>query len=397
MTSPRDDARGILLVSEWFPPAVGGSGELLANIYSKVSSQRVNVITDVRHAAEESGDRSSSLKVVRTAFGSRPGLFGTESLPSQFRLARQIRKTAQIGSIVHCGRALPEGSAAWLSRLAGGHPYLCWTFGEELAYAASSRELSWLLKRVHRGAGALLAICQNTAGLLRDLGNPSAKIHVVYPGVDADRFRPAAGGEAIRRALLQDGELMLLAVGRLQLRKGHDLVIRTLGGLVRSGPRLRYVIVGDGEERQMLESLAVEQGVADRVRFMGKVPSAALPSYYAAADIFVHPNRVDGVDFEGFGLVFLEAAASGLPAIGGRSGGVPEAIEDGRTGMLVGGKDVEELARAIRLLAGSDILRAELGRAARTRALSQFTWERAAGQVDVIDASLRPSTAPRNS
>lgn len=379
----------MLLVSEWFPPAFGGSGELLANIYSRVSTQTVDVITDLRHAAAESAIPASPFHIVRTRFGSQPGLFGRESLPSQLRLVRQMRRMARTNTVIHCGRALPEGSAAWLSRLSGGQPYVCWTHGEELSYAATSRELSWLLRRVHRGAAALLANCQNTATLLRGLGNPPARIHVVYPGVDADRFHPSVGGEAIRGALLKDGELLLLSVGRLQVRKGHDLVIRALSALAGTGPRLRYAIAGDGEERGRLERLAAEQGVADRVHFVGRVAPMALPAYYAAADIFVHPNRVDGTDFEGFGLVFLEAAASGLPSIGGRSGGVPEAIEEDRTGLLVSGADVEELARAIRRLADSGALRTELGTAARARVLSQFSWTRAARQVDAIDADVR--------
>ena len=394
-TLSHDEGRRLLLITEWFPPAVGGSAELLANIYSRVSRCGVDVIADDSQAAAVSDCGLPSFRVVRTRFGSQPGLLRWHSLATQLRLAREIRRLAESDSVIHCGRALPEGSAAWLSRCTGGRPYLCWTFGEELAYAATSRELSWLLSRVHRGAAALVAMCHNTAELLLRLGNPPTKVHVVYPGVDSQRFQPKIGGEAVRRALLQNGELMLLSVGRLQSRKGHDLVVRALAGLGPNGPRLRYVIVGDGAEAQRLKALVVELGVDDRVRFMGQIPSAELPAYYAAADIFVHPNRVDGSDFEGFGLVFLEAAAAGVPAIGGRSGGVPEAVEDGVTGMLVSGEDVVELQDTIRLLAGSDVLRAQLGGAARMRVLKQFTWDRAAQQVDAIDASLRSGNPPK--
>jgi phosphatidylinositol alpha-1,6-mannosyltransferase len=107
-----------------------------------------------------------------------------------------------------------------------------------------------------------------------------------------------------------------------------------------------------------------------------------LPSYYAAADLFVLPNRVDDGDFEGFGMAFLEAAAAGLPTIGGASGGVPEAIVDGETGFLVSGSDVDELAERIERLAVDADLRARLGRAGRARVERDFNWDRAARDVE---------------
>ncbi len=388
-TTPKDEASHMLLVTEWFPPAVGGSAELLANIYARVSACPIDVITASAPAASDT--RSSSFRIVHTRFGSETSCLAPRSLRAHIRLACEIRRSTHADSIVHCGRALPEGLAALFCRSAGGRPYVCWTHGEELAYAASSRELSWLLTRVHRGAGALVANSHNTARLLLALGNPADKVHVVHPGVDADRFRPGIGDEAIRSALLQNGELMLLTVGRLEARKGHDLVVRALAGLGANGPRLRYVIVGDGPDAPRLKQLVVEHDLADRVCFLGQVPPQDLPRYYAAADVFVHPNRLDGSDFEGFGLVFLEAAAAGLPAIGGRSGGVPEAVKHGVTGMLVSGEDVRELQELIRVLAGSQALRAELGCAARARVVEEFTWERAAHQVEAIDATLRGS------
>jgi len=124
------------------------------------------------------------------------------------------------------------------------------------------------------------------------------------------------------------------------------------------------------------------------------VPFDALPSYYAAADIFVHPNRVEGEDFEGFGMVFLEAAASGKPVIGGRSGGVPEAIEEGKTGLLVSGLDADELAAAIMQLISSPGMRVAFGAAARQRVITHFTWSRAVKQVEDIDAHIRRRFGP---
>ena len=271
------------------------------------------------------------------------------------------------------------------ARSIGGSPYICWAHGEELMYADSSRELRAILRVVIRRASALIANSQNTADVLKRLGASADAIHVIYPGVDADRFRPdATGAAALRRPLAADDELVLLTVGRLQRRKGHDLVIKSLPDLLRRSPGLRYVIAGDGEERQALESLATELGVRDRVTFVGRVSNTDLPAYYAAADLFVHPNRTDGADFEGFGIVFLEAAAAGLAVVGGTTGGAPEAIAEGETGALVSGVDVDELTACVGRLLANPALRRELGGAGRRRVCRDFSWESAAQRLRVV-------------
>jgi phosphatidylinositol alpha-1,6-mannosyltransferase len=127
------------------------------------------------------------------------------------------------------------------------------------------------------------------------------------------------------------------------------------------------------------------------VTFIGEVAAELLPQYYAACDVFVLPNRVEQGDVEGFGIVFLEAAASGKPTVGGRSGGVPEAMADGVTGLLVGGTDVEELAATIERLMDSEPLRRSLGEAGRLRAVKEFSWESAAQRVSARHERLTNS------
>jgi phosphatidylinositol alpha-1,6-mannosyltransferase len=243
------------------------------------------------------------------------------------------------------------------------------------------------MTRVYRAASAVIANSANTQSLIVGLGLPAERVPVVHPGVDPTRFRPGVDGRSIRQALLRGGDTVLLSVGRLQLRKGHDLVIEAVAALRDRLPGLRYAIAGDGEERGRLETLASARGVADAVTFMGPVPADDLPACYAACDIFVMPNRQEGADIEGFGIVFLEAAAAERPAIGGRSGGAPEAIEAGLTGLLVGGTDPQELAAVIERLAGDPGLRAALGRAGRERVVNGFTWDHAAARVAAIHAA----------
>lgn len=399
-----------LLLSELFPPALGGSAVLFENVYSRLEGVGVTVVTDAARSPGPERERRGRLTVLRRPIATRRfGVLERGALGHHLRVAAMVRRTARelargnghdghgagdrsgagAGTVVHCGRALPEGVAARLARALGGPRYVCWAHGEDVATALTSRELAFLQKRVYSGAAAVVANSRSTAGLLEAIGVAPARIRVVHPGVDASRFRPDVDGTAVRRRLAPDGRgPVVLSVGRLQRRKGHDLAIAAVAALREELPDLRYVLVGDGEERARLESLAANAGVADRVVFAGEVADEDLPAYYAACDIFALPNRVDGADIEGFGIVFLEAQAAGKAVVGGRSGGVPEAVADLATGLLVSGREVEELAAAIRRLARDASLRAALGRAGRERVLRAFTWEAAASAVAAVHAGV---------
>jgi phosphatidylinositol alpha-1,6-mannosyltransferase len=354
----------VLLLSELFPPAIGGSAVLFGEIYSRIGMP-VTVVSD---------------GVATADFGMR----NPRSLAHYLRLAARLRRAAPRPSMIHCGRAFPEGVAAWICRLSGGPRYACWAHGEDIATALLSRELTFLMRRVYGGAEVVFANSVSTRRMLLELGIPSARVEIVYPGVDTQRFRPDVLGAGIKQRLAPRGELLLLSVGRLQRRKGHDLMIEAVARLTGHPREFRYVIVGDGQERARLEGLVDHFNVRDHVTFAGEVPAEQLPQYFAACDVFALPNRIEQSDVEGFGIVFLEAAASGKPAIGGNSGGVPEAIADGVSGLLVSGTDAAELAATLARLMDSDALRRSLGEAGRARAVRQFGWDAAAERVAAV-------------
>jgi phosphatidylinositol alpha-1,6-mannosyltransferase len=387
--------RKVLLVSEIFPPAIGGSGALLDSVYSRLDDTDVTVLAegDERRPAERRGRL-----IVHHVSMQAPdwGLARPACFRRHLRVARVIRRLTPAGGMVHCGRGLPEGLSARLAQLAGGAPYICWTHGEELGFASTSRELTWLMRRVLADARAVIANSRNSERLLINRwGVAGSKVHVVHPGVDAERFHPGVNGEAVRARCACEGDVVFVSVGRLQRRKGHDTVIAALAQVRRAVPRVRYLIVGDGAERQALEQQARALGVADITHFAGSPPDSDLPAWYRAGDVFVLPNRADGPDFEGFGIVFLEAAATGLPVVGGRSGGVPETLVEGRTGRLVTGDEPAELAAVMIELARSADRRSDYGKAGRERVLTDFTWARAAAQVAAIDeAAARAAVDP---
>jgi phosphatidylinositol alpha-1,6-mannosyltransferase len=383
----------ILLVSQVFPPAVGGSGVLLENVYSRITAADVTVFTD-RATCGGAEQRRGTMTIDRMEIDAhRWGALDLRSQRQHLRLARRIVGFAKHRRpVVHCARAQPEGVPALLAGLwPGGPKYVFWVHGEELTTARTSRDFSAVMTQVHRGAAAAVANCRHTAALLESMGMPRDRIRVVYPGVDTDRFAPGVEGGDIRARYARARDVVVMTVGRLQRRKGHDVAIAAMARLAPELPGLRYVIVGDGEERPRLERLVSEFGLGERVRFAGEVSSEELPRYFAACDIFLMPNRVDGHDFEGFGIVFLEAAAAGKPVVAGRSGGAPEAVAEGRTALLVDPESDEAVAAAVSRLARSSDERRALGEAGRARVVDEFTWGRAAAAVTSLHAELAES------
>ncbi len=379
-------SNGILLLTELFPPAVGGSAVLFHEIYSRLTGLPVTVLTDPRPRKVASD--GSRFGVIEHPVATKEwGLSKISGVRHHWRTARALRKLSTCGGVVHCGRALPEGLAAWLASYFGGPRYVCWSHGEDLVTARSSKEYEMLTTRILRRARFSIANSQNTASLISAFGVSRARIRVVYPGVDTNRFAPSVGGDAVRLRLgLGRDEVVLLSVGRLQRRKGHDLAIRTMARLRSELPLLRYVIVGEGDERKYLEGLIDQCGVGDVIRLVGEVPGEELAQFYAASDIFLLPNRIENGDIEGFGIVFLEAASASRPVIAGNSGGVAEAVVDGTTGLLVSGTDEAELGAAIVTLANDPFMRLRLGEAGRRRVERSFTWERAAAAVAALHA-----------
>jgi phosphatidylinositol alpha-1,6-mannosyltransferase len=384
----------ILLVTELYPPAIGGSAVLLSNIYTRIAATPLTVLADDRVGADEA---QGAARIIRRRLrSSHWGFAHPRGLARHLRTAFTIWRIASQMSprpVVHCGRILPEGVAARLARMGGGPRFVCWTHGEDLAFMSKSRELMATLQWVLRGAEAVIANSGNTKAVLSRMGFPDHRIVVVHPGVDCARFCPDVNGaDILGRHGLKDS-FVVLSVGRLQARKGHDVAIRAVAALAPVVPTLKYLIVGDGEERPSLERLVTELGVNDRVVFVGQVAEETLPQYYAASDVFLLANRVEQGDFEGFGIVFLEAAASGKGVVGGASGGVVEAVEDGVTGSLVDGASVAAVTAALAKVIRSPEMLRDYGARGRQRAVQGFSWEAAAAKVKSLHESCRRGPA----
>ena len=196
-------------------------------------------------------------------------------------------------------------------------------------------------------------------------------------GVDTDLFRPGAGGDEVRRRHGLAGRPVIVCVSRLVPRKGQDVLIRALPAIRRRVPDAALLCVGGGPYLSTLQRLARENGVADSVVLTGSVPWAELPAHYDAGDVFAMPCRTRraGLEVEGLGIVFLEASATGLPVVAGRSGGSPDAVLEGETGYVVDGTSVSEVADAIAGLFDDPDRRRVMGAAGRDWVEREWRWD----------------------
>jgi len=228
-------------------------------------------------------------------------------------------------------------------------------------------------------------VSRYTASLLEDLAVPASKIHVVYNGTDIERFAISADERARLPAWRHEHGLgagpLLLTAARLVRRKGVDAVLEALPAIARRVPAVHYAVVGSGPERDNLERRAGELGVRERVTFLGKLPDRDVVMAYNACDAFVMPARFEHPSVEGFGLVFREANACGKPVVGSRTGGIADAIEDGRTGLLIEPDDIEALTGAVLRLLEDPSYAALLGRQGRELVTASGTWQHAADRM----------------
>lgn len=297
------------------------------------------------------------------------------ALPARRPVRRWIEQhPGQITKII----AMNAGFGGWLARRFQrrfGLPYDTFAYGFEFLKFRRNPPARSFLVNIYKAADRVLSISDYTTGELLRFGVPPERITRIRLGVDTKRFRPDVDGTPLRHRWNAGEKTVLLSVGRLIPRKGHRLVIQAMREILPRHPDLVYWIAGRGPERDPLESLVRRLGLESHVQFLGYLPEDELPQLYAASDLFILPTQQVGESVEGYGLVFLEAAACGKPSVAGRTGGVPEAVRDGETGVLIDSFDSVCLAGAlIDLLNRPERIRS-LGQAALRRA-EQFSVER---------------------
>jgi len=382
-----------LMITELFLPTKGGTAVSFDDDFRRLGGREIHVVTaDVPGATEF--DRSHPNTIHRLSLKRVPWLKPESTLMYSKLFAKSLMLVLTRPFVaIFAGRVLPEGLVAWAIARMTRRPFLVYAHGEELTNWGRGRKFA-VMRFVFRHADAILSNSDFTRDTLVGLlGVEAGRIACTYPTVDAERFRPGLDGTDLRASLgIADSQHLILSVGRLQRRKGFDSVIRALPELRTRGIDAHHVVIGMGDDREHLLRVAEEHGVHDRVHLLGHVSYEDLPRWYAACDVFAMPNRDIAGDTEGFGLVFLEAASAGRPALAGIAGGTGSAIVHGVTGLRVDGEDLQAIAAALARLLGNRAEAQQMGRNGRARVLESFTHQR---RVDELrDLALRGRYVP---
>ncbi|MDP1678703.1 MAG: glycosyltransferase family 4 protein, partial [Candidatus Nitrotoga sp.] len=290
---------------------------------------------------------------------------------------------------IHAGRALPEGITAWLVARLTLHPVVIYAHGEELTtwgHGGKYKAMRFALRHADR----VIANSEFTRDELLKLGVEENRIHLIYPGVDVERFRPGLPCDDLKAQIgLRPGQKLILSVGRFSRRKGFDMVIRALSLLRKQEIECQYALIGIGEDRDYLLQLASENGVIERVHFLGHVSLDDLPRWYNACDVFAMPNREINGDTEGFGMVFIEAAACGKPVLAGAAGGTGAAVLDGETGLRVEGNSVESVVHGLFNLLFNREEADKMGYRGWSRTQVEFSWEKVAEKTLALSLNMK--------
>jgi phosphatidyl-myo-inositol dimannoside synthase len=362
-----------LVVTNDFPPRVGGIQRTLWSLCSSLPASRLSVFAPASEGADRF-DAEAPFPIVR-----RPGAFLWPTPAMAGAVEREV--AARGAEVVLFGDAFPLALLG--PRLADrGTPYLVAAHGFDY-WLSTVPVAHTLMGRMTSRAARVTVMCSRfIARRVRTAVPAEVPVSVLYPGADLERFRPDLPADDLRERHGLGDRPVVVCVSRLVARKGQDVLIRSMRAILRRVPQAALVIVGGGPREASLRRLA-ESAPNRSVIFTGEVAEPDLPRYYALGDVFAMPcrTRLGGMEVEGWGNVFIEAAACGRPVVVGDSGGARETLVHGETGILVDGRDVEGVADAVASLLEDPAYARRLGKAGRARVEAQHTWPRAAEQL----------------
>ena len=361
-----------LLVTNAFPPKVGGIQTFMEGLWRALPADRVGVLAP-RFPGADDYDAGEPFLVRRDREAFMwPG-------PNLRRAVLDMIEETR-SEVVVFGDAFPLAHLG-PGLAARGVPYLVMAHGFDYWLSAMPGTHAWL--RHATAHASRVPVCSAFIGKTVRTAVPSdVPVSVLSPGVDVERFRPDLPTHDIRERFGLEGCPVVVCVSRLVPRKGQDMLIRAMRRIRRRVPDAVLLIVGGGPGAARLLRLA-DEAPPGAVVFAGEVSAEDLPRYHAVGDVFAMPcrNRLGGLEVEGWGIVFVEAAAAGRPVVVGDSGGARETLVDGETGFLVDGSDVSEIADAIATLLADPSLAASMGKAGRAWAEREHTWSRSAEQL----------------
>ena len=372
-----------LCVTNDFGPRAGGIETFVMGLIERLPRNTVIVYTSAQ------GDTKDYDQKWLDEFGVRVIRDRAKILLPTSRVSRAVRKVIISESIkvIFFGAAAPLGVMAGAFRRAGAEKIIGLTHGHEVWWA-KIWPFNWAIRYIGAKVDHLTYLGDFTRQeISRALSKKATSAMVkIAPGIDTEHFAPQKSAAQLRASLGLTDKKVIVSVGRLVHRKGQDTLVEALPKILREIPDAHLLFVGEGPRREFMQKRAEKLGVTAHITFIGRIQYQDLPQYICAGDIFAMPSRsrLAGLEVEGLGIVYLEASACGIAVIGGTSGGAPDAVLDGQTGIVVDGESTSDVASAaIRLLQNPELAR-EMGARGRQWIIDEWRWERWAAEFNAL-------------
>ncbi len=362
-----------LFITNDFGPRAGGIETFVHGLIERLPKGSVIVYTSAQ-ANAQTFDSEWLLKYGVEVIRDRSKIL--LPTPRVIKACQKLISNRKLSKVAF-GAAAPLGIMARAMRSAGAKKIVALTHGHEVWWAKVP-PFSFAIRYMSKNIDVITYLGDYTRGeISKALSEADAcKLVQIAPGIDVDHFVPTDSSN-LRAELGLTDKSVIISVGRLVHRKGQDKLISALPEIKTSVPNVHLVLVGVGPHQDYLEKLALKLNVSDCVTFIGRINYAELPKYICLGDIFAMPSRSRffGLEVEGLGIVYLEASACGLPVVGGKSGGAPDAVLVGETGMVVDGTNSSEIADACIELLNNPELCALMGANGRAWIIENWRWE----------------------
>jgi len=366
--------KNILVITNDFGPRTGGIETFVMGLLERIVNHKVVVFTS------EQGDTSEYDQQWLKKFGVQVIRDRSKILLPSLRVAKRAKEIAQMHNIeiLVFGAAAPLALMAPKLRKAGIKKIIALTHGHEVWWARIF-PFNLAMKRIGNSVDHLTYLGEFTRqAISRSLSQKSIDSMVkIAPGIDTSHFSPQADATQRRTELGLADKKIIISVGRLVHRKGQDKLIEAFPTIVREIPNAHLLIVGEGPYRGYLEKSVEKLSLKENVTFVGRIFYNDLPSYLSASDVFVMPSRSRffGLEVEGLGIVYLEASACAIPVVAGISGGAPDAVQEGITGLCIDGTNVAQIAEAVVHICSDSKRATKMGLAGRNWVIEQWQWE----------------------
>ncbi len=362
----------MLLVTNDLGPRAGGIETFILGLLDRLDGNEIVIYTA---AQPDSAEFDAALAAKTGAIILRDKNSILIPTPAVNRRVRKVMKEYQ-SEIIWFGAAMPLAWMSGLLKRAGAKRVVAITHGHEVWWAKLP-PFKWIFARATRSIDVLTYLGEFTKKAMSPVVNSACIMVQIAPGISIDHFTPGIKSPELIKEFGLEGKQVLISVGRLVHRKGQDKLLEAMPNILLQHPDVVLLFVGIGPRKKKLDQLVKRYQLESYIRFVGRVKYENLPKYFRLGDLFVMPSRsrLAGLEVEGLGIVYLEASASGVAVLAGKSGGAPDAVIVGETGEIVDGTDSSEIARVINEMLDNPRKLATMGEAGHTWTQSQWDWK----------------------